>query len=415
MRPWAGLLALLLAPSAAAEAVRMPPDVDALLEAWESEAPQWVDRYELGASLEGRPIWAVRVTDESVPHDAPPTTAATKLRILLDGGHHGDEYLATELVLAYVGALLVAAQSGDGSVADALARVEIHAVPVVNPDGAVRGVRGNARGVDLNRNYPHGWGGVGSSDAPDSPFYRGTGAASEPETQAMVELVRALRPDLWVGAHAGAVSLLRPWSGSPEVPPDEIAFDAAGKAFRNATSALIPVVRLGAKDPAAGGADDWGYGAMGAASFVLEVHQDKNVTTYDDALGDLLALPLTGLDALVRNASRLGAWVEAEAVTGGLRLRNEGWGAAQRVEVRIGGAVVAAANVAPGAVVDVPLGTGIQGSRAYVAWEYPVRVVEASPVRVHAEELQWPRVVPAWEGPLVAVVAVALALVLRRT
>lgn len=42
----------------------------------------------------------------------------------------------------------------------------------------------NQYGVDLNRNATFHWGGIGSSSAACSQTYRGTAAASEPETQA---------------------------------------------------------------------------------------------------------------------------------------------------------------------------------------------------------------------------------------
>ena len=61
----------------------------------------------------------------------------------------------------------------------------------MNPDGQAAQVRQNANGVDLNRNFPDSWGPIG---VPGDSEYAGTGPASEPETQAIVNLVEQLRP-----------------------------------------------------------------------------------------------------------------------------------------------------------------------------------------------------------------------------
>ena len=78
-----------------------------------------------------------------------------------------------------------------------------------NPDGMALGTRGNASGVDLNRNFStSNWkqGSVGSRSvlerARDTMLSAGTSPASEPETCALLDLVKNLRPRSILSIHA---------------------------------------------------------------------------------------------------------------------------------------------------------------------------------------------------------------------
>jgi protein MpaA len=73
--------------------------------------------------------------------------------------------------------------------------VDLWLIPVVNPDGLARHTRKNARGVDLNRNYPYRWADL------DGRYESGRRAGSEPETQALMTFFREIDPRRVVSIH----------------------------------------------------------------------------------------------------------------------------------------------------------------------------------------------------------------------
>jgi protein MpaA len=127
----------------------------------------------VGMSVERRPITAVR---RGVPDGR---------RVLIFGVIHGDEQAGRQIV-----ALLRQLPVPAG--------VDLYLVDSMNPDGVANDTRGNANGVDLNRNFPYNWNPLAE---PGDWQYAGPAAASEPETQAVVALISALQPDLVVWYH----------------------------------------------------------------------------------------------------------------------------------------------------------------------------------------------------------------------
>lgn len=129
------------------------------------------ERSVVGRSVEGRPIVGLA----SGPADAP-------LKVLVFGDIHGDETAGMRVVRQ----LLAAAVPP---------RTRLMVVPTINPDGVAAGTRGNAHGVDLNRNFPYRWQPLGGGE------YSGPRPLSEPESRAAERLILSFQPDLTIWFH----------------------------------------------------------------------------------------------------------------------------------------------------------------------------------------------------------------------
>ncbi len=136
----------------------------------------------LGHSVQGRPLSALVLGADGSSRTA-----------LVVGCIHGSETAGIDIVRR----LERLAPAAD---------TQLWLVRSVNPDGALRHTRQNARGVDLNRNFPTGWHPDGVRGG---TYYPGTGPLSEPESQAVATLLRRVRPDLtfWYHQHLDLVDL----------------------------------------------------------------------------------------------------------------------------------------------------------------------------------------------------------------
>jgi murein peptide amidase A len=136
-----------------------------------SAAPTVDERELLGESIEGRPI---RVFHRGDPDE---------IRVLVVGCIHGDECASVRIAKR----LLTGRPRSF---------LDLWILPSLNPDGRAAHTRQNARGVDLNRNFPYDW-----RPGPRGRYYPGRRPASERETRIAMRLIRRIEPDITIWFH----------------------------------------------------------------------------------------------------------------------------------------------------------------------------------------------------------------------
>ena len=185
----------------------------------------------IGRSADGRPIAVRQYGDPSLEGE-----------VLVVGCIHGTECAGTRVRPLQQGCPPPGA--------------DIYEIGNLNPDGYAARTRLNARGVDLNRNFPAGWKPIGRRG---SPQFSGPHPLSEPETRIAVRFIRWLRPEvtIWFHQYGAAQPLVRAWGQS--VPAARRFARMAGIRFR-----LLPWL--------AGTAPNWqNHRFRDTSSFVVEL------------------------------------------------------------------------------------------------------------------------------------------------
>jgi hypothetical protein len=246
-------------------------DVMAALDSMHTRYPSITTaKINIGNTLEGRAIWAMKISDNpDVDEDEP--------EVFFNGLIHAREPIGMEVLLYFMWHLLT--NYGTDPVATNLVNNrEIWFVPVVNPDGYEynrttnpngggmwrknrRSCGGGDYGIDLNRNWGYMWGydNDGSSPYCFDETYRGTSAFSEPTTQVMRDFIDAHHFTLILDNHTFGNDILYPWGYADLYTPHQFIFSAIAEsmAVLNGHVWGTPWELL---YPVNGGSIDWEYG-----------------------------------------------------------------------------------------------------------------------------------------------------------
>ena len=269
------------------------PDICKLIDIGDSHGKVYYNEGYGNYSAYQHDIWAMKVSDNvELDEDEP--------AVYYFGAHHAREPLSTEVAM-YVLNHIIDNYGTDPEITANVNSKEIWFVPIVNPDGHeivlnqidmnwrknIRDNDGNGTvtqgnwnsypdGVDPNRNYGWQWGTEGTSFDPGNETYCGPEAFSEPELQAIRDLMAERHFVAGISYHTYSELVLWPYGYTTGAAgPDDAAIGNLATMIGNA----IPGISGGHYTPqsswqlypAAGGTDDWAYGQHGIFGYTVEL------------------------------------------------------------------------------------------------------------------------------------------------
>ncbi|XP_037920514.1 carboxypeptidase M isoform X2 [Hermetia illucens] len=259
------------------------------LRATSARHPNLTALYSIGKSIQGRDLWVMVVSSSPYEH------MIGKPDVKYVGNIHGNEPVGRELLLHLI-EYFVTNYHTDPYVKWLLDNTRIHILPSMNPDGyavskegGCDGAQGryNARGFDLNRNFPD--------------YFKQNNNRGQPETDAVKEWISKIQFVLSGSLHGGALvasypydntpnasplgSVFQSYSSTPSLTPDDDVFKHLSLTYANnhkkmsrgvACKSAFPAFEKGITNGAAwypltGGMQDYNYVWYGCMEVTLEI------------------------------------------------------------------------------------------------------------------------------------------------
>ncbi|BFG01665.1 carboxypeptidase M [Drosophila madeirensis] len=274
------------------------------LRATSARYPNLTALYSIGKSIQGRDLWVMVVSSSPYEH------MIGKPDVKYVGNIHGNEPVGREMLLHLI-QYFVTSYSSDQYVKWLLDNTRIHILPTMNPDGYAVSKEGtcdggqgryNARGFDLNRNFPD--------------YFKQNNKRGQPETDAVKDWISKIQFVLSGSLHGGALvasypydntpnsricrssalcAMFQTYSAAPSLTPDDDVLKhlslvyarnhakmSRGVACKSATPAFENGITNGAAwYPLTGGMQDYNYVWYGCMEITLEISCCKFPPAYE--------------------------------------------------------------------------------------------------------------------------------------
>ena len=247
------------------------------LEVWAAAHPNICTLKSIGASYQGRALWAMLISNNpGVDEDEP--------EFKYVGSMHGDEPVGMELCLHLIDVLLNE-YGANPRITNLVNTTAIWILPCMNPDGLEAYSRYNAQGYDLNRRFPAYPGDFTGT------FYDGAplGTAGRPtEVMRVQEWIAANRFVLSANLHAGSLVVNYPYdydgtpSGVDAPSPDDALFEDISLRYSihnvpmwNSGEFSQGIVNGSVWYVVTSGMQDWNYRYMSCNEVTIELSNTK--------------------------------------------------------------------------------------------------------------------------------------------
>jgi len=193
-----------------------------------SDHPEICRLIDFGATVDGRRLLAVKISDHPDDREQEPVVFYTSTM-------HGDEPLGFVVMLRLIDHLLNE-YNNSAEIKDLVDQTEIYINPLANPDGAyyvsdtsiIGSIRFNKNQVDLNRDFPEI-----PSDTRDSADF-------QPETLHTMNFMKDIRPALAANFHGGAELVNYPWDTWVTYHPDDFWYRRISRKYADTVHTYSP-------------------------------------------------------------------------------------------------------------------------------------------------------------------------------
>lgn len=225
--------------------------------------PKIMKLINIGKSVKGKDLLVMKISDNVNTEEVEP-------EFKYISSMHGDEITGRELSVSLIEEI-GQKYGSDSEITDLVNNTEIYIMPSMNPDGSDLKQRANAKGVDLNRNFPDM-----TRDTQSNP------AGREIENQHVMKFQAGRQFSLSANFHGGTIVANYPWDSKYDLHP----LDGFIKELSRGYADLNPEMRSSSEFPGGitngaawyvvrGGMQDWSYVWHNDLQITVELSHQK--------------------------------------------------------------------------------------------------------------------------------------------